>query len=89
VGVPLKLGWLGRLNGPVDNPRSACLSCHATAQIESRSPMVPPASVTVDARMRWFRNVRAGRPFDSGERSLDYSLQLQEGIKRFRDSRGR
>jgi hypothetical protein len=24
-------GWLGRLNGPVDNPKSSCLSCHSTA----------------------------------------------------------
>ena len=26
------LGWLGRVNGPVDNPASSCLSCHGTAQ---------------------------------------------------------
>jgi hypothetical protein len=89
VGVALRLGWLGRLNGPVDNPRSACLSCHATAQMEARSAMVPPTRLSDDAKMRWFRNVKAARPFDSGEQSLDYSLQLQEGIKRFRDSRGR
>jgi hypothetical protein len=89
VGVALRLGWLGRLNGPVDNPRSACLSCHATAQMEARSAMVPPTRLSDDAKMRWFRNVKAARPFDAGEQSLDYSLQLQEGIKRFRDSRGR
>jgi hypothetical protein len=51
--------------------------------------MVPPASLSDDAKMRWFRNVRAGRPFDSGEQSLDYSLQLQTGIQRFRASLGR
>jgi len=89
VGTALRLGWLGRLNGPVDNPRSSCLSCHATAQLEARSPMVPPTSLSNDAKMRWFRNVRAGRPFDSVEQSLDYSLQLQTGILRFRESRGR
>ncbi len=34
-GHPLKLGWLRRLNGPVDNPISSCLSCHSTAQFEN------------------------------------------------------
>lgn len=89
VGVPLRLGWLGRLNGPVDNPRSACLSCHATAQLETRSPMVPPTRLSDAEKLRWFRNVKAAQAFDAGEQSLDYSLQLQEGIRRFRDSRGR
>ena len=28
---PTHLGWNSRLNGPVDNPRSACMSCHSTA----------------------------------------------------------
>jgi hypothetical protein len=40
--VSQHLGWLGRLNGPVDNPQSACLSCHGTAQSPVVSPMVPP-----------------------------------------------
>jgi hypothetical protein len=30
--TPQHLGWLGRLNGPVDNPASACLSCHGTGR---------------------------------------------------------
>lgn len=36
-GATQHLGWRGRLNGPVDNPRSSCLSCHATAQYEDIS----------------------------------------------------
>ena len=32
--VRSNLGWQGRLNGPVDNPFSSCLSCHATAQVK-------------------------------------------------------
>jgi hypothetical protein len=87
------LGWLERLNGPIDNPSSACLSCHMTAQRRSSSPMyssalswatvkdpseaLPPA--TVATKMRWFRNLRR-QPFDAGGTSLDYSLQLQDGL---------
>ena len=85
-GVGLRLGWLGRLNGPVDNPISACLSCHGTAQ-HLPAAMVPAASATDAQKMRWFRNVPAGQPFDSGQVSLDYSLQLAVGLRNFFDSR--
>jgi hypothetical protein len=89
VGVEQHLGWLGRLNGPVDNPRSACLSCHATAQLatSATAAMVPGASLTDAEKMRWFRNIRAGAPFDAGQESLDYSLQLAVGINNFFASR--
>ena len=33
------LGWGGRLNGPVDNPASSCLSCHSTAQAPNNAPL--------------------------------------------------
>jgi hypothetical protein len=33
--------------------------------------------------MRWFRNIRSGQPFDPGQISLDYSLQLAQGIENF------
>jgi hypothetical protein len=38
--TPQHLGFLGRLNGPVDNPRSACLSCHggSTVAIADSAP---------------------------------------------------
>ncbi|MBX9949402.1 MAG: hypothetical protein K2Y39_09565 [Candidatus Obscuribacterales bacterium] len=35
------LGWAGRLNGPVDNPNSSCLSCHSTAQWWSKESSIP------------------------------------------------
>jgi hypothetical protein len=38
---PTHLGWNGRLNGPVDNPVSSCMSCHMTAEIPELSPMNP------------------------------------------------
>ena len=79
------LGWAGRLNGPVDNPMSSCLSCHSTAQWPTLSPILPPSSAPPGgpAWMRWFRNVKTGEAFDSGAVSLDYSLQLGSGIANF------
>jgi hypothetical protein len=67
-----KLGRDGRLNGPVDNPASSCLSCHSTAQVVTgASPvgafrgvrLVPagPCSNTQD--MTWFRNIASGTAF--------------------------
>ncbi|MEZ4399002.1 MAG: hypothetical protein R3B06_03240 [Kofleriaceae bacterium] len=73
----LPYGRAGRLNGPVDNPTSSCLSCHGTAQIivggHGNSPAVidaargvglfPPAACTDAEDQVWFRNVVAGAPF--------------------------
>jgi hypothetical protein len=79
------LGWAGRLNGPVDNPISSCLSCHSCAQWPAADPIVPPRTAKPDAIewMRWFRNIRADEPFTNGSRSLGYSLQLAVGIQNF------
>ncbi len=38
---PTHLGWNGRLNGPVDNYQSSCMSCHMTAEVPSLSPANP------------------------------------------------
>jgi len=87
---PTHLGWNGRLNGPVDNPVSSCMSCHMTAESPQLSPMnptfqapdkVPP--VGSKAWMRWFQNEEAGVPFDAAALSTDYSLQLAGGIANF------
>jgi hypothetical protein len=81
---PQHLGWAGRLNGPVDNPRSSCMSCHGTAEWPNYAPIVPPAEVAPgsSAWMQWFRNIKAGAPF-LNTKSLDYSLQLSAGIQKF------
>ena len=81
------LGWAGRLDGPVDNARSSCLSCHSTAQIPATS-MVPPAATT-EAALNWFRNIKAAKPFTAGAQSLDYSLQLSVGVQNFQASHPR
>jgi hypothetical protein len=63
------LGWLGRVNGPVDNPASSCLSCHGTAQTIPQAPMTwsaPQVSshCNTDAKKRqWFRNLDRNTAF--------------------------
>ena len=89
---PTHLGWNGRLDGPVDNPMSSCMSCHMTAEYPQLSPMnptfqakdkIPP--VGSRAWMRWFQNEAAGVPFDKGAQSTDYSLQLAGAMANFYD----
>lgn len=84
-------GFQGRLNGPADNMRSACLSCHAMAQwrrgprgltaTDRLNPKPTPQRVQeiVD---QYFRNTLGGQLVDpaSGQVPLDYSLQLEAGL---------
>lgn len=87
------LGRGGRLNGPVDDRRSSCLSCHATASWPQYE-RVPPQGLTTDKQMYWFRNFNVGaagsgkQSFWPGTESLDYSLQLSSGLKNFHSCRG-
>ena len=76
-------GWAERLNGPVDNPASSCLSCHATAGWPP-TQMTPPPNATNAQRLKWFVNTPAGQPFQPGQASQDYSLQLTFGIRQFK-----
>ncbi len=85
INPPRVLGWAGRANGPVDNPVSSCLSCHSTAQIPAASGMIPPGSLSETQKLRWFRNLGAGEPFDAGSQSLDFSLQLGVGIQNLQE----
>jgi hypothetical protein len=86
------LGWNGRLNGPVDNPRSSCMSCHSTAQYPIKSEMAPffeqnPPAPGDDRWMRWFANnkctTKGGTSFDEGCDSTDFCIQLVQGIDNF------
>jgi hypothetical protein len=83
------LGWNGRLNGPVDNPMSSCLSCHSTAEWPVSAGMTPAFGVPPGSPewMKWFRNVKSGEPFVTGSTSLDYSLQLAAGMQNFQQWR--
>lgn len=90
---PTHLGWNGRLNGPVDNPMSSCMSCHATAQVREKSPLSPlfqsnPPIPGTDNWMRWFKNYKCGERFDADVPVADFSLQLAISIKNFQVWKG-
>jgi hypothetical protein len=89
------LGRSGRMNGPIDNPVSACMSCHATAQTEVVAPMTPMTSCKDKQILHWFRNLPGTEAFGAVDRNtcepvamdparrpvaLDYSLQFAVAI---------
>jgi len=80
-GQHIHFGYKGRLNGPVDNPISSCLSCHSTAQSPQYSNLIPNVNDSTDL-VKYFRNVKSGKPFDDlpTSYSYDYSLQLSGGV---------
>jgi hypothetical protein len=89
---PTHLGWNGRLNGPVDNPRSSCLSCHMTAETPAYTAQSPlflanPPAIGSQAWMHWFQNIKCSQPFDRGANSADFSLQLSLGLANFEQSK--
>jgi hypothetical protein len=112
-GLPLTESWINpgapayakahlgvddRLNGPVDNGDSACMSCHSTAQAPSLANMVPPEGGPCGPlRANWFRNLSGTQAFGrfdpEGTQCLtalngitmtaaDYSLQLASTVTR-------
>jgi hypothetical protein len=76
------------LNGPIDNPRGSCTSCHGFAQVArvtGATPSLPglPADAATPAALdAYFTNIKAATPLSPDYVSLDYSLQLQIGIAR-------
>jgi hypothetical protein len=79
-------GYQMRLDGPVDNPKSSCLSCHSTSQAPESfktlvGNLIPPAGADVS---KWFSNIPSGTPFTPGKVSLDYSMQLAFGLANFK-----
>jgi hypothetical protein len=97
---PLKESWLNpavilphagyqrRLNGPVDNPTSSCLSCHMVAE-GPESGVVLGGNLIAKTKgdPRWFQNLPSGQPFTPGKQSLDYSMQMAFGLSSFFDAR--
>ena len=85
-------GLGGRLNGPLDNPLSSCMSCHGRAASPSMAstPFVRPGKYTADELKIYFANINPGATeFLEGKTShirLDYSLQLAFGIRSFCES---
>lgn len=90
------LGFNGRANGPADNIRSSCLSCHAAARTPrsargllgsnfNLADLSNPDKVKEHVDL-WFRDIAPGDVFDQGNpdavAALDYSLQLESAIFR-------
>ncbi len=97
VPVPQHFGCRERLNGPVDNPKSSCLSCHAQSEVpqdldfNKLNLSYPPMSCDAETDEFWFKHVnprsdvKAERTISAPDKktvSLDFSLQLREGIER-------
>jgi hypothetical protein len=89
---PTHLGWNGRLNGPVDNPMSSCISCHMTASVPALVPLSPLFTVNAPVPspssptwMKWFRNIQCGESFDPtlDMKPTDFSLQLAISVQNF------
>jgi hypothetical protein len=114
-----EMGLRGRVNGPVDNPLSSCLSCHSRAMdvlpsgksiaqlLENPKLLAKPPAFQVepawlgladgkgcdvdDAKAaageasvrRFFRDLGSTEAFEAGFPSLDYSLQLADGVANF------
>ena len=89
------MGFLGRANGPADNIRSSCLSCHAAARtprasigiLDNRFDMNDVTDPTkVKAHIdTWFQNIKGSQlfqPFEPAVSALDYSLQLEAAMFR-------
>jgi hypothetical protein len=76
------LGVQGRLNGPVDNRASACMSCHSTAQAPSLASILPPTSGSpcFSQRAKWFRDLPGTEAFGRFEPSGSSCLTSLNGI---------
>ncbi|MCW3463040.1 hypothetical protein [Chitinophaga nivalis] len=90
-------GLGGRLNGPVDNPISSCISCHSKAAVTDFGSPAPLANFkltrktfTVAAFQEYFSPIKGGTgplTFEGQTyNKLDYSLQLAAGIRNFYQS---
>lgn len=93
------LGWAGRVNGPVDNPKSSCMSCHGTAQYPVGAVMLPTENCKTDGqKLHWFRNLSSDTPFGRVDPesckpvtgpekflTLDFSLQMQVALQSLLD----
>jgi hypothetical protein len=87
TGLFQHLGCAGRLNGPIDNPISSCLSCHMTSQYPPANGLTPSRCDSSQSNMQFFRNLGPDEPFDKSVKdsvALDFSLQLAMGIRNFR-----
>lgn len=78
------LGAQGRMNGPVDNPVSSCISCHSTAEypIENIANILPFGSCNTDAkRLLWFRDLKPSQSFGAVDKTSCTLTMGPPGLK--------
>ncbi|MEM7039315.1 MAG: hypothetical protein AAF570_20240, partial [Bacteroidota bacterium] len=75
-----KPGWGYRLMGPVGNRATSKMSEAMTAGWPP-APSIAPSGVAMDSILYWHRNLKGGTPFMDGQVSLDYSLELRDGLR--------
>lgn len=99
INIPEHLGCGGRLNGPVDNPQSGCMSCHGGAytrdvgQVPAKGTLppifgFPGMCTTYNAQnAAYFDNVRYPESYPDTTLTelvpLDFSLQLQVAFSQY------
>jgi hypothetical protein len=89
------LGRWGRMNGPVDNPQSACMACHgrgvdfgrpiSRAEYDRLIPFAIPWDANPETERHFFRTLAPDEPFVADTQSTDYSLQVAMGLEYFRE----
>lgn len=91
------LGQGGRMNGPVDNPISSCMSCHSRAAIDDVGNMASIANFSTPAYTladfeEYFSEVPCGiqtieQPQSDGTmksyQTLDFSFQVGNGLRNY------
>lgn len=92
MGLYEHLGCHGRLSGPLDNPNSACMSCHLTSQYPGAYPL-PSKAYLCDApqNAQYWQDLQAGAIFQQQSEptfSLDYSQELANAVQNFFMSKG-
>src|SRR6185295_1385129 len=88
VGMFEHLGCHGRLSGPLDNPKSACMSCHMAAQFPGTSS-VPSFSSACDgqANAKFWQNLAPGTPLqtfgDTVTTAFDFSMEMASSVENY------
>jgi hypothetical protein len=75
-----KIGWGYRLQGPVGDHFSSMMSSHMTAGWPP-ALAVPAKGTPPDSMLKWHRNIGHGTPFEPGQVSLDFCLELVDGMR--------
>ena len=88
------LGCHGRLSGPLDNPKSACMSCHMAAQFPGANP-VPSYSSACDSpdNAKFWQNLAPGTVFqkfgDTTTTAFDFSMEMASSVENYMMARQR